>query len=69
MTLLQQPRFTYLAYGLHTLQPVQTDESEKMSAMTQSEKMSAAAQSEKTSTAAQSARPSRAFSITSVIAG
>ena len=31
--------------------------------------MSAAAQSEMTGTAAQSARPSRAFSITSVIAG
>ncbi len=27
MTLLQQPRLTYLAYALHTLQPVQTDSS------------------------------------------
>jgi hypothetical protein len=24
---LQQPRFTWVAYGLHTLQPVQTDSS------------------------------------------
>jgi hypothetical protein len=44
-------------------------QSKKDKPAAQSEKMSAAAQSKKDKPAAQSARPSRAFSITSVIAG